>query len=577
MKLLLSSIQFSREDDHPGCCALRVRKNLDETCLIPEWQRGMFAGREDSRIAYAISDVQANSGVIAIKVRLLVVDPPVCPVRVFVRAVQPDIFPVPDIWNTYVNVLGEVEEHEIVIGDAVNTEIEVFTIRNHRLTDWGVGVFKVLWNWQFRIAGELLWTTFDNTEHKVYCLLKPPTAPWTQRSAGDLLLPWTDVLDYACDWAFQAKTEDQAAGNITKRLFSMGPLWFEYNCLNFLPAYVQVLDATGASFFNCMSFLKHLRFNNVNRYLICSDCAAIVSTFANILGCDLWQAKLQTPGVSFKVNMIFAIGGSRWQFPCNFPGFSYHEIAWTGNATAQDFIYDACLAIDGSVNPADSIRIPVLPLKMKLGRRGQGLYKDKLVAASDWQIARPNPRGRERRLPIPAAPIQIQNAVMRASRKSMLKKEITSVREYFTIEKPAAIESSGRMFSILDGIDAHAFPDWDISLADQRERSETAGFIFSTWRRRSSLHQAAKVDVYECESGTKAEELALTILVNSHTGVGAVACSQAEGTTTYTWTGSENVLMKRDNLVILVCRSDKIEIPARAIAQEIFRYFGAIP
>src|SRR5262249_13652631 len=109
---------------------------------------------------------------------------------------------------------------------------------------------------------------------------------------------------------------------------------------------------------------------NVN----CSDCATAVSTFANVLGCDLAQCRLGRPapgmsstGAIFDLNPILAIG-----FAPPDPGptcncFFYHEVAWKSVSDGRGRVFDGCLMIDGDRDPAALPHKWRLPMGMRFG------------------------------------------------------------------------------------------------------------------------------------------------------------------------------------------------------------------
>jgi hypothetical protein len=57
-------------------------------------------------------------------------------------------------------------------------------------------------------------------------------------------------------------------------------------------------------------------------YVNCSDCATFVSTFANVLGCNLWQSRM---GFGFDLNKLLGIGSNVWQTCCGWVSFNYHS------------------------------------------------------------------------------------------------------------------------------------------------------------------------------------------------------------------------------------------------------------
>jgi len=574
MKLQIVAIGFS-DESNPGGNTIKIRKNAFEKFPLPEWQRSSNFAFVDVPVAYSINQVRSGAQPVTIKVKFKITEPGNLPKSLVIRAISPAFNAGATIWDTllqtHVNVLGDVKAQSIIIDKNGKTDFLVFELINHKITLWGVGIYNVIWKWQFRADQHQAWQDFDVTEHTIYTLLNQPTEPWALESEEDMLLPWTDVLDYACTWAGRAKTEDEAAALITRKLYSMGPQWFEYNCINFLPAYIQVINFNGTAFFNCAAFLQHLKFGNVNRYLICSDCATIVSTFANILGCSLWQSKMETPGALFRVNEILPIGAAGFQIPCGLPGFSYHEVAWKGNCTSNDPIFDGCLAIDGTVNPQDNIRWPLLALNMLLGSRGSGLYRDKLVAPPDWNLFVPQPALRERRMPAPIiARLQINETLAaKAEIKEPIK--LASIKKQYNFKEWQNYNQLEETLFI-DGffLDVEAFPEWRIQVLNEIGAEATGpGFIHSIWRIPGSLNRAVRVDFYECPSRLSAQEFALQLLVSSHVGTSTIHQFSEVGDIAFQWSGAKNILFTRANMVVLIAMADRLEVPVVALSNQI--------
>ena len=96
----------------------------------------------------------------------------------------------------------------------------------------------------------------------------------------------------------------------------------------------------------------------------CTDSANTVSTFANLVGCDLWQSRM---GEGFDLNPILAIG---YPPPDPWPpwdGFTYHEVAWKGACTENERLFDGCLMVDGDNDPTNAPHAWLLPTDMLFG------------------------------------------------------------------------------------------------------------------------------------------------------------------------------------------------------------------
>jgi hypothetical protein len=95
----------------------------------------------------------------------------------------------------------------------------------------------------------------------------------------------------------------------------------------------------------------------------CTDSANTVSTFSNLIGCDLWQSRM---GWSFRLNEVISIGYNTWAVPFGW-GFSYHEVAWKDACTQNDHVFDGCLKVDGDADPTSAPHTPLLPVNMLFG------------------------------------------------------------------------------------------------------------------------------------------------------------------------------------------------------------------
>jgi hypothetical protein len=135
----------------------------------------------------------------------------------------------------------------------------------------------------------------DHT-HRIYVLLDVPTAPWQQApyQPNNLQLPWTDILDHGCRWAAPATIPDDAAARITRKVYDLGPGIITYDC----PGGGSTHYANPG--FDCTAFLDRLGGGVGNgQYVNCTDCATIVSVFANAVGADLWQSQITVQGARY--------------------------------------------------------------------------------------------------------------------------------------------------------------------------------------------------------------------------------------------------------------------------------------
>lgn len=426
MSVVLLAIQFNHDPNSASTNALNIRKNAVEFVTVPEWRRGVSFNPRDSLAAYALAETFGNT--LTIQAKFASDDPEITSVEV--RAIQPRSKTPPPwllrglsdplslgvveyqlyLWyyqgfveaagNVQNNVLGDVQPRLVSFGPSGESDFELFRLQNVWLWSYGVGIHNIAWRWQYRRGPGEPWTDFEESLHKIYAVLETPNLPWVQTpyDVRNTQLPWTDVFDYACRWAFGTTTLDDAATTITRAVNNLGPSLLEYECRGMGGSHYTIWPL---NLFECSRFLERLRGEPGNgRFLNCSDCASIVSTFANSLGCDLWQSRMSpisplTP--FFAVNPILAIGTGVVGTPCGWPGFAFHEVAWKGFCTSAEAVFDACLQVNGGINPTVPPFIPVLPTNMLFGNILQGQYRDRLAAPLGRVNCQPHPETRLRR------------------------------------------------------------------------------------------------------------------------------------------------------------------------------------
>jgi hypothetical protein len=366
--LAIDAIRFNHAAGAATHDALNIRRNATQFVSVPEWRRFISINPEDSRVAYAVAPTRGND--VTIEAALSSTDPSIAFIEVRVdRHVKPRAV-------NFINGHSGFVSFELIDPPASRGE---------------VGIFDVDWHWEWRPEPHQHWRPLAVTRHRFYVVLDVPTAPWRQApyNAGNTQLPWTDVLDFACRWAAGARSPDMAAALVTQHVYALGPAIITYDCPGGGSSHYS------AGNFACTAFIARLRGGIGNGYYVnCSDCATIVSTFANALGCDLWQSRM---GYFFALNELLGIGSNTWQTACGWGSFSYHEVAWENLCTAADDVYDACLEVNGTANPTVAPHIPLLPQDLRFGNPGDLLYRDRLATPAGRPNCAPRPATRQRR------------------------------------------------------------------------------------------------------------------------------------------------------------------------------------
>lgn len=359
MAIHLESVQFNNSTTATRS-ALNLRIDATTAIVLPEWKRG----RSDQYSAAYTADVINQTP--EILAEFSCDDPTVTNTRI--RAVLPT--------GLGGNLLGAIQPMNVTFSAGTSGKQ---TLNLATSSANAVGIHTINWHWQFRLKDEDDWADFDTSHHQIYVLLDLPNRPWSQDSSRAKQWPWTRVLDQACVWAQAATSLDDVASLITKEFNESG---LKYDSVLGNPYY-----SNSVSFF-CTNFISWLQGGTESDVVNCTDCACIVSTFANILGCELFQSYM---GNSFEVKNIIPIGGTAWQSP--FPGkskFAFHEVAWKPDCKTDDRLFDSCLQVNAelvSANPP----IAELPLNTLFGGEGDGDYRDKLTVPGASGSHRCNP------------------------------------------------------------------------------------------------------------------------------------------------------------------------------------------
>ena len=393
MDVIIKAIKFNHDPNSAANDAVNIRKNKTQFINVPEWVQGISTKAEDSLAAYAIKETTGNT--LTIQARLHA-DEGI--EQAEIRAIDPTVTPsgcigwiIKILIAIFGNVLGEVKKKLVTFGAGGDSGFVTFELKNPKLWDVGVGIHYTTWKWQYRLNCHSPWIDIDTTRHKIYVLLEAPKDPWKQTpyNATNDQLPWTEVMDYSCIWAIGSKDRDTAAGKVTERVNALGPSIVEYDCPGGGGTHYS------SPKFNCTEFLERLKGGlGLGKYVNCTDCATIVSTFSNILGCDLWQSRM---GSGFGLNEVISIGYSTWSTPCGWSTFNYHEVAWKGACGVDDEVFDACLRVDGDSSPRTSPHTPLLPINMKFGNCGDLLYRDRLTSLSGCSYCNPQPATKQHR------------------------------------------------------------------------------------------------------------------------------------------------------------------------------------
>jgi hypothetical protein len=315
--------------------ALNIRKNYSTTSPSPSWSKGVSHTFADSPVAYAIKETQGKPLGVRVSLKANGLS------AAFVRAIGG-------------GRLGSVKEQLVTFDSSGNSGYQTFDLQNPTFHAHGVKAYNISLRWQWRYLPTDPWREMVTTRHRLFVILEAPTLPWVQ-TVGSTSLPWTDSLEIACNWASGATDKVTTATRITERYNGSGRVSYD--------------TVSGATMYGWASYNLTQMINRLNggpglgEKVNCTDSANTVSTLANLLGCDLWQSRMEA---GFDLNPVIAIGYNVWEVPFG-SGFSYHEVPWTGACTENDRVYDGCLKVDGDADPTSAPHVPLLPTNMMFG------------------------------------------------------------------------------------------------------------------------------------------------------------------------------------------------------------------
>lgn len=384
--MTVAEIHFNHDTGSAANDAINLRRDgtLGSEIVAPEW----VDGEPSQPIAYATG---AITGPVTVKVKFK--GGPIGAVLT-IRAVRPTANAINATRSR--GVLGDVKKQPVRFNDSGQSALEVFELTD-AISHANVGIFQTTWNWQVLENGD--WQTFATTQHRTFVLPALPAAPWTQalKARANIGWPWVIALDKACAWAFGAATVNEAAAAIATRI-------------NGHPKHVYDEDGTqyiADGQFLLTNYLSDL--DNAPEFIIdCTGIAAVMVTFANLLGADLMPLRIQNSTLTFFTTELIAPVGADWTINADWITRTWgrHEVAMVPSSLLDEtggtlpglvivpdkqlpqgpatgvLIYDASMHVDQSA--------PVLPIRMPLGSvAAQSQYRFKLIDVGDGDAATP--------------------------------------------------------------------------------------------------------------------------------------------------------------------------------------------
>jgi hypothetical protein len=377
--VMIDAIMFNHDTTAMSGDAMNIRLDHYTTIEPPEWKLGEDWLPEDSRAAYSIADLGTR---VTIKARF---------------AVYPTSVTSATVWASGGGLLGAIDPQVVTFANGISDpEWVELPLPHQTIRTGGVRKEDLAWEWYYRCDDSFTAHAMTTTRHRVYVVLKEPQGPWQQTLfPANIQNPWADVLEYSCEWARGTTTVDNAATMITRKV-------------NEPAGNVRYDRQSGASYYTrgnwflCTAYIAQLRGQGWSDIVNCTDCATFVTTFSNVLGCELWESRMEA---SFGIYPIIGIGHTAWGPPFTNPdrwGFSYHEVAWKAPAGNPDRLFDACLKVNAredGVTGRPDLNNPVAELPTyAVFLDGTFCYKKKLVQEAWRPNCNPTQLGRRRRV-----------------------------------------------------------------------------------------------------------------------------------------------------------------------------------
>jgi hypothetical protein len=516
MAVSLEAIKFNYDPNSVAHDAFNIRVNETESVTVPEWRRNETTA--PSAAAYAIKETADSQ--ISIQAKFRRHDSNIS--RIEVQAIDP----------TGKNILGEVQARPATFSDEVTDYIS-FNLEKTRIQEAGVSASTTTWEWQYRLSASSSWLPLETTKHRIFTTLRVPQPPWVccPYNESNTQLPWTEILEFVCKWAAGAKSYIAVATKLTNEFRNLEKRLSIFYWPS--PPYYSNPN------FDATQFLDLLRGGRGKSYrLNCSDCATALSTFANIVGCDLWQAWM---GHNFITKPVMAIGAKTWQAW----RFNYHEVAWQFPCGSDDPIYDASLKLNSEKLPNRQPR-PSLPVNVPFGQADQEHYRFMLAVPPGDQPnpAWPQPFPDERRhravAPNPSSGLRVHPELLQI---------LTELYKFDDWKLPA--RSSEQMFLDNLYLPPDFFLNWN-QLQDEQMQMLTSDWPLTvhTLLERQEDTDLRRIDRHVCANAADARSFLMLTLaqfecptLNPLDGLGEVAFLNPE---------DESIVFARANLVFLI-------------------------
>ena len=281
--------------------------------------------------------------------------------------------------SKYVYKFGIFDSYNNQLGRSKEIFVErngVYTFYVDPIRRMSTGFYKssLKFKWYYKTKKGSEWTLSNDITVPLYNFPLKPTSPWSNKK-GERNNPWTDVLDLLWGKSIDNPENYKLRYQTTTARISKAVTYIVNSKLGL----VYDNDGGGSTrfgsgkydltdFLKCLNGTSTTNLSRNKRVINCTDCARAVTTFANLLGCYLFNVVFGGTG-GFHCNKVMTLGASKWDYPFSDRyggtegGFACHEINMVGTYKYTSNIYDACLKVNKNVikNGQDSNRSSLLP------------------------------------------------------------------------------------------------------------------------------------------------------------------------------------------------------------------------
>lgn len=339
-----------------------VIKNRAETRLLSQWSRDNW----DSQTV-AVYSIEDKGGIIILEAGFVITNSSLDRINIKIKC-RGSVF-----YGESGNATFSIGSYQTVpcrgcFYIPINTIEDVMNVKEETL------------HWEVQYSTNK-WEPLEDIKVRVYTILSKPKLQWYNKAiwsdALELILPVTNGENSG----LIGDTYDDIYKNITERVNGQMNLYYKSES-----AFVRFYP--GNSILNLSNFLIAVRTPNVIIGVNCSDCAAVVAAFCNMLGGALLCERMQNISdynSGFRLNPIQTIGATDYNTQAQM--FLYHEVAMWHISQANDIdnrthkVYDASLKVNISNNPSVMDNNVQLPTGMSFSQ-----YTDDVISVNTGQV-----------------------------------------------------------------------------------------------------------------------------------------------------------------------------------------------